>query len=219
MQLGAQPSFTQGSKDSFCLPFLVPVYLFSLVQRHIFDVRELVLLDHWEAFQNPFLFPINKSKILIWLLCVWSHRGVKEKWTLLFTYSGCYGEEMYSLCAVGACFYPSSIQVIRRMLKERDESMGLDLFWSFYFFFYETGLCEVKYCSPHSSSISPQPFSWDYGLAAGLQLFSKSEIQNSKLFIRRQVVDLIVQISNSKFPDLNHKKTCAGILVYHLFRK
>lgn len=35
---------------------------------------------------------------------------------------------MYLLCAVGVYFYPGSIQVIRRTLKEQKERMDLDLF-------------------------------------------------------------------------------------------
>lgn len=35
------------------------------------------------------LLPINKRKVLIWFPWLWPHRGVMEKWTLLFTHSGC----------------------------------------------------------------------------------------------------------------------------------
>lgn len=55
---------------------------------------------------------------------------------------------MNSLCAVGVYFYRSSIQVIRKMLEEQKEQMDLDFILIFLFFFYESGLSEVKYSSP-----------------------------------------------------------------------
>lgn len=55
---------------------------------------------------------------------------------------------MYSLYAVGVYFYPSSIQVIRRMLEEQKGQMDLDFILIFLFFFYESGLYEVKYSLP-----------------------------------------------------------------------